>query len=440
MSRRLSRRAALLGVAGVASALAGCGGDDGTGDGTTTVSPDADGAAGTTTTDAPPDERTLGAELVAEGFPAPVAVEVREDRYYVVDQRGTITILQGGDRSVYLDIRDRLADELQSEMGLLGIAFHPEFDSNGRLFVRYSANPRPGTPDDYNHTFVLAEFEAEPGADTVDPSTERTILEIPEPQANHNSGAVVFGPEGYLYVGVGDGGWAQDRGLGHVQDWYDGVGGGNGQDVTENLHGSLLRIDVDGSDGDRPYAIPPDNPLVGEAGVDEHYAWGLRNPWRMSFGPDGRLFVADVGQSAWEEVNIVEKGGNYGWNVREGAHCFDADECPAVTPDGRPLRPPIAEYPQNGGEVSGVAVIGGYLYDGEALPAFRGEYVFADFRAGDRVFVATEQAEGPWPTYAVPVTGDAFGPQVTAFGRDADGELLVCCRGETGRIVRLTPA
>jgi glucose/arabinose dehydrogenase len=464
MDRRLSRRAALLGFAGLATSLAGCGATDtgdevpdrtSAGDGTGQSPGDGTGSDGNgggggdgdgdgdadTTTRVPLDERRLGAEVVAEGFPAPLGVEVRErDRYLVADQRGRVFLVEGGRSTVYLDVRDRLAGQLKSEMGLLGIAFHPSFDENGRLFVRYSADPREGTPTDYSHTFVLSEFRTDPGADSVDPSTERTILEIPEPQANHNSGAIVFGPDGYLYVGVGDGGWARDQGKGHVQDWYDRVGGGKGQDVTENLLGSVLRIDVDGEDGDRAYAVPDDNPLVGAEGLDEHYAWGLRNPWRMSFGPDGRLFVADVGQSGGEEVNVVEKGGNYGWNVSEGAHCFEVDECPTETPDGDPLRMPIVEYSQEGGELSGNAVIGGHLYDGDALPAFRGDYVFADYRAKGRVFVAREPEEGLWSAGAVPVDHDAFGPRVTAFGRDADGELLVCSVGDTGRILRLTPA
>jgi len=149
---------------------------------------------------------------------------------------------------------------------------------------------------------------------------------------------------------------AATRALATSRDWYDANAGGNGQDVSENLLGSILRIDVDvdvdgnGGGDDRNYAIPDDNPLVGTGGLDEHYAWGFRNPWRMSFGPDGRLFAADVGQNAYEEVDVVERGGNYGWNVREGTHCFEAESCPDETPDGDPLVDPIIEYPHDGGE------------------------------------------------------------------------------------------
>ena len=456
MERRPTRRETLLGLAALSTSLAGCGESgpqrntptdrtptDGTGS-TRSTDGTADGGGGpdggTTATAVPPGERELGAELVAEGFPAPLGVETpQQGRHFVADQTGRVYLVADGSQRPVLDIRDRLTDSLGSEEGLLGLAFHPDFAENGRVFVRYSADPRPGTPDDFDHTFVLAEFRADPASGTVDPASERTVLEIPEPQTNHNSGAVVFGPDGYLYVGVGDGGAANDQGRGHVSDWYGRVGGGNGQDVTENLLGSILRIDVDGREDGDPYAIPADNPLVGREGLDEHYAWGLRNPWRMSFGPDGRLFVADVGQNEWEEVNVVRNGGNYGWNVYEGDHCFQQRECPTVTPDGERLEPPIIEYGHGGGEVTGVAVIGGYLYDGDALPTFRGEYVFADFAAQGRIFVATETETGLWPTFAVPVRSQAFGPQVTAFGEDAAGELLVTTIGDGGKLFRLTP-
>jgi len=195
------------------------------------------------------------------------------------------------------------------------------------------------------------EFDACADGRRVRRDSERTVLEIPEPQGNHNAGDLAFGPDGHLYVAVGDGGSGGDRGRGHVEDWYDANEGGNGQDVTENLLGSVLRIDVDGRDDGKAYAIPEDNPLVGREGLDEHFAWGLRNPWRMSF--DGKeLYVADVGQFAREEVSLVTNGGNYGWNVREGIECFGADDCPDETPPdvrgGEPLVDPVVEYPHSG--------------------------------------------------------------------------------------------
>ncbi|WP_436924371.1 PQQ-dependent sugar dehydrogenase [Halosimplex amylolyticum] len=456
----LSRRRALaLGGLAVATSLAGCASDgDGggqagetTGDDTGTASPtdgetDAgtDGATGTDATEsatgtAPFEDLSVRAEPVATGFTSPIAVEVPQSgRRFVVDQTGQIRLHdddEGLRDEPFLDVSDRMVDVGggYSEQGLLGLAFHPAFDENGRLFVRYSAPPGEDTPDGYSHTFVLSEFRADPEGTTADPDSETTILEIPQPQGNHNAGAVAFGPDEYLYVATGDGGRANDQGNGHVEDWYDAVGGGNGQDLTENLLGSMLRIDVDSEGEDRPYAIPEDNPLVGEDGLDEQYAWGFRNPWRFSFGPEGRLFVADVGQGKWEEVSVVERGGNYGWNVKEGTHCFQADDCPEESPRGRELRDPVIEYPHGGAEVSGVAIVGGYLYDGDAMPDLRGRYLFADWRAQGRLYVARETDDGLWETTTVAVESEAqFGPNVLSFGRTPEGELLVCTTAESG--------
>ncbi|PSP31388.1 sugar dehydrogenase [Halobacteriales archaeon QH_10_67_22] len=459
--RSLRRRTALrLGCSLFAVGLAGCNEDstDPTGEATNpqrtptstatdgtvertdaTGSPteETDAAETTATEPTAPIPETVSARRVAGGFTSPLGLEIPQPgRRFVVDQAGQVYLQddQGVHREPYLDVTDRMVDvNGSSEQGLLGLAFHPDFDENGRLFVRYSAPPREGTPDGYAHTFVLSEFEADPGATRADPDSERTILEIPQPRGNHNAGAITFGPDGYLYVAVGDGGGANDTGSGHVDDWYGAVGGGNGQDLTENLLGSILRIDVDGEANGKPYAVPSDNPLVGSDGLDEQYAWGFRNPWRLSFGPGGRLFVGDVGQGAWEEVSIVEKGGNYGWNVKEGSHCFDADSCPDESPRGRQLRDPVVEYPHSGDGVAGISVIGGYLYDGADVPGLAGRYVFADWQAGGELFVATEQSEGLWPTRAVPVDSEAgFGPNVLSFGRNPAGELFVCTTAEGG--------
>ena len=367
----------------------------------------------------------LGVATLASGFTSPVDVvaPTAEDTY-VVDQPGRLNRVTDGGFETVLDLRDRVVDVSgYDERGLLGVAFDPDFDGSGRVFLRYSAPRRDGTPSGYSHTFVLSSFEVREGA--FDPDSERTVLEIPQPQSNHNAGDLAFGPDGFLYVGVGDGGAGGDQGRGHVDDWYDGVGGGNGQDVTENLLGSVLRIDVDAGD---PYGIPEDNPLVGRSGLGEQYAWGFRNPWRFSFDGD-RLLVADVGQSRYEEVSVVENGGNYGWNVREGAHCFRADSCPRTTPAGDPLVDPVVDYAHDGDPLSGVAVIGGYVYRRDDIPGLAGQYVFADWRARGRLFLADPDRE--WSPGARPMPGPV-GQYVLAFGRDPDGRLYVLSSGQGG--------
>ncbi|USZ69287.1 PQQ-dependent sugar dehydrogenase [Halorussus salilacus] len=461
------RRLLEAALAGATAALAGCAAEDPLADDAqsteTTASPETETTEAAETTEAGDDiPESVGIETLATGLEAPtdVAFAPEADRRYVADQPGRILVHEsdGLRDDPFLDLRD--AVETAYEAGVLGVELHPEFAENRRAFVRYSAPRRDGTPDDYSHTFVLAEFEATDDGRRADPDSERTILEIPEPQSNHNSGDIAFGPDGYLYVGVGDGGGSGDQGTGHVEDWYDAVAGGNGQDVTENLLGSVLRIDVDGEPADsetddsetddeedeRAYAVPDDNPLVGEEGLGEHYAWGFRNPWGMSFDGE-RLLVADVGQSSYEEVNVVEKGGNYGWNVREATHCFEADDCPDETPDsvrgGEPLRDPVVEYPHSGDGVSGDSVIGGYVYRGSALPDLDGAYVFADLSADGRLFVATPTDEGQWPIRVVEVAGDDAGKlgRVFSFGSDGDGEVYVLGSGEDGGGVhRLVPA
>ncbi|WP_408960538.1 PQQ-dependent sugar dehydrogenase [Natrinema sp. 74] len=360
----------------------------------------------------------------------------------MVDQPGRILVLEGEvvRDEPFLDIRDRVVDLKwgHDERGLLGLAFHPDYEQNGRFYVRYSAPRRQGTPEDWDHTEVLSEFTATADERTVDPDTERTILEHPHPHLHHNAGDIAFGPDGYLYLGLGDGGHTGDVGHGHVD-------GGNGQDITENLMGSILRIDVDRKVGDRPYAVPEDNPLVDEDGLDEHYAWGLRNPWRFSFDEDGRLFVADVGEHLLEWVNLVEKGGNYGWNITEGSHCFDPEnqweppeDCPNVNDRGEKLRDPIVEYPHidgvtGAGEFIGSAVVGGHVYEGDSLPDLKGSYVFGDLSKKydaprGRLFAARPGDGDDWNLEPLGIAGidaNVVDDYVFAFGRDHDGELYV---------------
>jgi len=438
--RRFLRLAAFGSLAG----LAGCGGGrDGSG---ATRTPTGAGTSATPTS--APDRPGVGADPVADGFTAPtdVAFPAGVDRAFVADQPGQVYATDRPADPV-LDLSDRVVD-LRSgpdERGLLGLAPHPDFASNGRLFVRYSAPVRSSTPPGYSHTFVLSEFTVDPAADRASAETERIVLEIPQPQPNHNAGSLAFGPEGSLFVGVGDGGGGGDVGRGHVEDWYERVRGGNGQDITENLLGSILRLDVDGEptraprgagdpDGDGGYAVPDDNPLVGADGLDEQWAWGFRNPWRFSVDGDA-LLVADVGQARYEEVSRVERGGNYGWNVHEGTSCFDpsapAEEpagCPSHTLAGGQLLDPVIEYPHPGVEddpmATGIAVVGGYRYDGP-IEEFDGRYVFADWRAEGRLFLADPADDGRWPISTLPIRGESVGSFVRAFGRDPDGGLYV---------------
>lgn len=217
--------------------------------------------------------------------------------------------------------------------------------------------------------------------------------------------------------------------------------------MTENLLASVLRIDIDERTPGKRYAVPEDNPLVGRDGLDEYYAWGFRNPWRMSFD-DGDLFVADVGERTYEEVNLVEKGGNYGWNIKEGTRCFREDDCPDETPadvrNGEPLIDPIIEYPHSaeGADVTGVSVIGGYVYRGSELPALDGVYVFGDFLAEGRLFAAThdDDSDESWST-AVIETDDEKLDRLVSFGRDDDGEVYVLGIGaDGGGFYRIVPA
>jgi glucose/arabinose dehydrogenase len=375
------------------------------------------------------------------GIGPPTAFEVADedqDRRFIGELPGRVRVhtADGLRDEPVLDISDRVITG--SERGLLGLAFHPAFADNGRFYVRYSAAATDDVPDGWSHTFVLAEFRMNEAETRADPDSEQRLLEIPQPQGNHNAGDIAFGPDGLLYVTVGDGGGGGDTGTGHVGDWYDAVDGGNGQDVTENLLGSILRIDVDGSDGDRNYAIPENNPLVGKEGLDEHYAWGLRNPWRLSFDGE-RIFVGDVGQGSWEEVDLVERGGNYGWNVHEGRHCFRADDCPDTTADGEPLIEPIVEYGRGNSGVAGRSITGGYVYRGTDIPALQGRYVFGDLTRSDTFFAATQSTEG-WSTGTVSIReSDQPDAGLWSFGTDRDGELysLWGDRSGNGAIYRL---
>lgn len=417
-------------------------------------------------------EPMIGLELVAEGMSAPVDLAVPGDgsgRLFIVDQVGVIWIVTAEGQLLdqpFIDLRDRVVglNPGYDERGLLGLAFHPDYAENGLFYVYYSAPLDPQAPQGWNHTSHLSQFEVSEGNEgRGDPGSEEVILRVDQPQGNHNGGEIAFGPDGYLYVALGDGGGANDVGTGHAEDWYEANRGGNGQDVTENLLGSILRIDIDGGD---PYGVPEDNPFVREEGLDETWAYGFRNPYRFSFDAAGNheLFAADVGQNLWEEVSIVAGGGNYGWNVKEGAHCFSPanpnqppEVCPDSDPDGNPLIDPVIEY-QNGNAPGGLglAVVGGYVYRGQALPSFVGQYVFGDwstsFSVGDgTLLVASPPGLGGdgWSFQELEIgTRDdgRLGAFVLGFGQDAQNELYVLTSnapgpaGDTGRVWKIVPA
>lgn len=412
---------------------------------------------------------TIDVKLVADGLNSPIQIVSADDRtrrLFIIDQSGVIRILTRKGvllPTPFLDVTTRMVTLMPGfdERGLLGLAFHPDYRKNGRFFVYYTAPLRAGAPAGYNATARISEFRVSPNPNLADPLSERVILEVDKPQFNHNGGTLAFGNDGFLYISLGDGGGANDVGLGHVEDWYADNGGGNGQDKEANLLGNILRIDIDRG---TPYGIPRNNPFVGRPGLDEIWAYGFRNPYRMSFDTedDGRLFVGDAGQGLWEEVSIAERGGNYGWNVKEGTHCFDAENnrvsppsCPDREPDGTRLRDPIIEYAnsaQAGG--IGVTVIGGNVYRGKRIKSLRGMYVFGDFSRrfappDGTLLAARPQRRGLWPIRELRIASSANGrlnDYILGFGIDDRGEVYVGGKdvlgptGNTGKVYRLIPA
>ena len=413
----------------------------------------------------------IGLKLLAEGFGAPAALLSIPDgsgRLLVSDQAGVIYLCDrdGKKSSVpFLDLREKLCElgKGMEERGLLGLALHPQFKSNHKLYVVYSAPRRSAAPPQWDHTERLSEFQAA-GADlaTADPGSERIVLDIDEPDWNHNSGRIVFGPDGFLYWTVGDGGAPNDvgeplRGRGHLP-------GGNAQSL-QTLLGKVLRLDVDG----KPYGIPKDNPFAdGKKGRPEIFAYGLRNPWGISFDRGGRhdLIVTDVGQDRWEEINVIVNGGNYGWRLREGFDGFDPNN-PRTAPtnavtvgaDGKPFVDPVFVYKtlrgRGGPDSYGVTITGGYVYRGKAFPSLVGKYVFADWShsmalADGTLLVATIPASGTERWTVQPLALKEF-PEgrikafIWALGEDSDGELYVLTNaanmltGTRGKVFKLVP-
>lgn len=414
-------------------------------------------------------EATVGLELTAEGFTSPVALATPDDgsgRLFIVDQTGLIHIVNSDDKLLgepFLDLREKIVKlkKEHEERGLLGLAFHPQYQENGRFFVYYSAPLRKEAPKGWDNTSHISEFiVSKKDPNRANSNSEKILLHVDQPQDNHNAGTLAFGSDDYLYISLGDGGGADDKDMGHVSDWYDQNEGGNGQDITENLLGSILRIDVDNGD---PYSIPKDNPFLEQDGKDEIYAYGLRNPYRFSFDMEGdqMMIAGDAGQELWEEVNVIEKGKNYGWNVKEATHCFNAannkkplDSCPDSDSLGNTLTDPVIEFKtgnkSKGGQ--GLVVIGGYIYRGEDIPELDGRYVFGTWtqeheQPQGAIFVADRSDEDLWKFNTLRIQhGDTagLGHFLLSFGQDRDGELYLLTTdkvgptGQTGRVYKLT--
>lgn len=353
---------------------------------------------------------TPALDLVATGLSSVVYLTAAPGdtaRLFVVEQTGRIRIIRHDTllSTPFLDIADSVT--AGGERGLLSMAFHPRYAENGFFFVDY-------TDTDGDTRVVRYQVSADP--QVADPQTATTVLVQNQPFANHNGGLVAFGPDGFLYVGLGDGGSGGDP-------------QGHGQNL-ETLLGSILRIDVDGA---APYVVPRDNPFAGRQDArGEIWVHGLRNPWRFSFDrASGDLYIADVGQRAREEVNVqpASSGGgeNYGWNVMEGTTCFDAATC-----DQTGLTLPVLDYTH----ADGCSVTGGYVYRGSVLPSLTGHYFYADYCAG---WVRSLRYQGGAATDRRDWTGTLNpGPNVTSFGEDARGELYILTQG--GQVFRIVPA
>ena len=337
--------------------------------------------------------------IVKHRFSKPLFLTATPDdtsRLFVVEQEGHILIIKGDTvlPTPFLDIAEKLSTG--GERGLLGLAFHPHFSSNGRLFVNYTRAQDGAT--------VISEYHVSSNPNQVN-RDESVLLVIPQPYGNHNGGMIAFGPDHYLYIGMGDGG-----------------SGGDPANYAQNqneLLGKLLRIDVDQQ---RPYGIPPDNPFVKGNGRPEIFSWGLRNPWRFSFDrKSGDLWAGDVGQNAWEEINVIKMGKNYGWRLLEGTHCFNPEtHCRRASK----FVDPVTEYAHKQGRCS---VTGGYVYRGEKIPDLVGTYVFGDFCSGEIWGYRNGEKQILQSTDL----------QISSFGEDRDGELYVL--GYGGEIFRMVP-
>jgi glucose/arabinose dehydrogenase len=336
---------------------------------------------------------------LASGLSSPLGLEQANDgsgRLFVVEQGGTVRIIQNGSvlPQPFLDISSKVITG--GEMGLLGVTFHPNFQQSGKLYVNYVRSSSGQIQS------VIAEYQLlASNPNQADPASERILLIVNQVGNfnNHKAGQLAFGPDGFLYFGLGDGG-------------SEGDPFGNGQN-TQTLLGKIMRIDVNSTSPGLQYRVPPDNPFVGGGGLPEIWAFGFRNPWRFSFDhATGRQFVGDVGQDSFEEVDIVQKGGNYGWNIMEGFHCFN----PPSGCNMSGLTLPIAEYSHSEGN----AIIGGFVYHGTAIPSLQGAYIFGDLGTG-KIWSLTETSPNMFTRTLLATTGKF----TSSLGQDQSGELYL---------------
>jgi glucose/arabinose dehydrogenase len=357
----------------------------------------------------PPAQAALAVELapIAAGFERPTFLtHTGDERLFVSEQVGRISVIENGQilPTLFLDIQDRVGSEAL-EQGLLSVVFHPNYAQNGSFYVNYT---------DLGGSTIISRFQVnDADPNTADPASERVIMTLAQPFGNHNGGQLGFGPDGYLYIGMGDGGSGGDP-------------ENNGQNPA-TLLGALLRIDVDEAD---TYTVPADNPFVGDPNrADEIWAYGLRNPWRFSFDRlTGDLYLSDVGQRIWEEINFqpaLSGGGeNYGWNILEGSHCYDTESC-----DGAGAVLPVAEYSHD----SGCSITGGYVYRGSQFPTLTSNYFFADYCTGI-IWGLFRQTDGSWLQNVVLESGRT----VSSFGEDSAGELYLLDHA-SGEIFQIQP-
>lgn len=313
-----------------------------------------------------------------------------DERMFIAEQSGTVVIVEGGAvAGTMLDLTSEVSTG--NEQGLLGLAFYPNFTVTGRFFVSYT---------DRDGRTNVVEYEADPASGVADPTSARVILQVDQPDSNHNGGHIEIGPDRTLYVGLGDGGGAGDP-------------GNHGQNLS-TLLGSILRLDVSGT---APYTIPPDNPFVDQSGVrPEIWAYGLRNPWRFSVdGPTGQVYIGDVGQNDWEEINVApvdQPGRNFGWRIMEGADCFTGPGCGLET-----LTLPALVV----GHDPACSITGGHIYRGQSAPSLAGRFLFSDFCAG---WIRAATPMGEQLVDITQLSGTNPG-SVTSFGRDGQGESYV---------------